>query len=364
MRNTAARLGVLCAALAYWGLARTAGAQPTSLSRVSVESVTMIDVIRGEGTTGNPDASLDVMAVGRLGRGWTVIVQPWFFKSSAVKSEWAKEIYQAAVRHERPGRVATRLEAGFISSPIGLGMLDARADVNLLVLPHLSYILGLPQFEREAPPVRAIAKSYPLGAVGTISTEHWDLRAAVVSSAPTRKYALYATPGNPSHTPVSIVGGGVTFFPGFRVGASYAGGRYASEAELSAPSAASPTLRMWTVEGELAFWYTKLSGEYTRERFIRGTTQNSASTWFFQGTQTLAPRWFVAGRSEGITAPAPLALRASRSEVSFRVNEAAVGYRMTRELTVKGTVVGQRFFMASTTDTRAGVQLVWSRRWW
>lgn len=200
------------------------------------------------------------------------------------------------------------------------------------------------------------------------------MRAAIVSSAPARKFALYATPGNPQHTPVAVVGGGITFFPGFRIGATYAGGHYASRAELSAPvsatsavsavSAPAPSLRMWNLEGEFSFGYTKLLAEYTRERFIRGTTENRSSTWFIQGTQTLAPRWFVAGRSENITAPAPLALRSSRTAVSFRVNEAALGYRMTNDLTLKGSVLGQRYFMASEADTRAGVQLVWSRRWW
>lgn len=370
MRRAVLRVGLV--ALTLSGVARQGQAQPASLSRVSLESVTMIDVVRGDGTTGNPDASLDVMAVARIGRGWTAIVQPWFFKSSTANSDWIKEIYQAAVRHERPGRVATRLEAGFISSPIGLGMLDMRADTNPLLLAHMSYIVGLPAFEKDAPAMRAIAKSYPLGAVGTVSTTHWDVRAAIVSAAPTRKYALYATPDNPQHTPVTVLGGGITFFPGFRVGASYAGGHYASSSEVSGPvsavpsaiSAAAPALRMWNLEGELAFGYTRLSAEYTRERFIRSATENRASTWFIQGTQTLAPRWFVAGRSESITAPAPLALRASRTEVSFRVNEAVLGYRVTRDLTLKSSVIGQRYFMASAADKRAGVQLVWSRRWW
>ena len=38
-----------------------------------------------------------------------------------------KQIWQAGVRYERPGAIATRLDAGYMVSPIGLGLLDNRS---------------------------------------------------------------------------------------------------------------------------------------------------------------------------------------------------------------------------------------------
>src|SRR5207244_1562946 len=128
----------------------------------------------------------------------------------------------------RAGRVATRVDAGYIASPIGLGMLDMRADANPTIRPHLSYFVPLMPFDRAAPMVGPIVASYPLGAQVTASTSWWDARGAVVSSAPTRRFALNAGVPNPRATPVLVAGGGATPHPGLRVGAAFASGRYAT----------------------------------------------------------------------------------------------------------------------------------------
>src|SRR6476469_2875300 len=95
-----------------------------SLSRVSLDSVGAVDLFQGEGTTGNPDASVDISGVVRLADGWSVHVRPWFFKSSSNGSAWSRELYQAAVQYERPGTTSLRVDAGYIASPIGLGMVE------------------------------------------------------------------------------------------------------------------------------------------------------------------------------------------------------------------------------------------------
>lgn len=124
-----------------------------------------------------------------------------------------RELYQAAVRYERHAALSYRIDAGYIASPLGLGMLDMRADVNPTIQPHLSYFVPLLPFDTGAPMVGAIAASYPLGITTTASTARWDARAAVVNSAPTRRSAFNATRGNPDATPVLIAGGGVTLRP-------------------------------------------------------------------------------------------------------------------------------------------------------
>ena len=347
----------------------TAAAAPSaahaqSLSRVSLDSVGAIDLFRGDGTTGQPGASIDISSVIRIGSGWSAHIRPWFFKSSAHDSTWSRELYQAALRYEHHGALSVRVDAGYIASPLGLGMLDMRADLNPTIQPHLSYFVPLLPFDSGAPAVGAITASYPLGAAATVSTTRWDARAAIVNSAPTRRSAFNSARGNPDSTPVFIAGGGVTPRPGLRLGAGFARGQYATDRELRDPAGSRRNLRMWTVEGEYAFGYTKLAGEWTAERFLHGATQDTAFTWFGQVLQTLAPRWFVAARHEAISAP-PLAVAATGApRLSFRTSEGTVGYRLTPELTLRASVTASRWYTASTSDQKAGVQVVWSRRWW
>ena len=336
-----------------------------SLSRVSLDSVSAIDVFTGNGTTGNPDESIDISSVIRLADNWSVHVRPWFFKSSAKGATWSKEIYQAALRYRRPGATALRLDAGYIAAPIGLGMLDMRADINPTIQPHLSYFVPLLPFERGAPGVNPIAASYPLGANLTVSTHTWDLRGAVVATTPVRRYALSLVGGkSPKPTPTMVVGGGVTPVAGLRVGGSYAAGRYAAPSEVTNDPDTKRNLRMWTMEGEYAFAYTRLSAEVTRERFDRGAASDTAGTWFVQGVQTISPHWFAAVRHEAISAPPLVFAGPGAPRLSFRTTERTVGYRLTPEWTARGSVTSQRFYTATTTDTRLGLQLVWSRRWW
>jgi hypothetical protein len=340
----------------------TASAQ--TLSRASVDSVTAIDLFKGAGTTGRPDASIDISSVIRVSNDWTLQVRPWFFKSSDNNATWSKEIYQAALRYQRAGDTSVRLEAGYIASPVGLGMTDMRADINPTIQPHLSYFVPLLPFERGVPNVNAITASYPLGANLTVSKDKWDVRGALLASSPVRRYAISLFGRNQlTPTPTVVFGGGVTPRPGLRFGGSYVSGPYAASSEVTDGST-THDLRMWTVEGEYAFDYTRVSGEFTRERFEHGPSSDTAATWFVQGVQTISPRWFAAFRHEAVGAPPALFAGPDGPRLAFRTTERTVAFRLTPEWTVRNSLTSQRFYMATTTDTRLGVQLVWSRRWW
>jgi hypothetical protein len=361
------RLGNICAAMAVTAVLAGPGAVAAyaqSLSRVSLDSVGAVDLFGGEGTTGNPDASVDISSVFRLSDSLSLHVRPWFFKSSSNGSTWSKELYEAAVEYERPGPVSLRVEGGYITSPIGLGILDMRADTNPTIQPHLSYYVPLLPFDRTAPGVGPITNSYPLGVNVTTSTAHWDLRGAVVNAAPTRRYAVNNARGNPDATPVAIGGGGITLIPGLRIGTSFAAGHYATADEVSDPAKAPRQLTMWTAEGEYAFGYTKIAAEFTREMFSHGNATDRSSTWFVQGMHTLSPRWFVAGRHEAISAPPMVFGGPGAPRLAFRTSEGTAGYRLTRDFTLRASVVAARFYTATTTDNRVGVQIVWARRWW
>jgi hypothetical protein len=261
-----------------------------------------------------------------------VYVRPWFRQPRA--TTWEKEIYQAAVQYERPGTVAMRLDAGYIVSPIGLGMMDTRPGVNPTITPHLTYLISMPVFDRTAPRVSPIAATYPLGSQVTVSTTHWDVRGALVNSAPNRSFAINGG-DNPRATPVVVGGAGVTPRTGLRLGVSFARGAYATRDELT--TTASGDQRGMTViafEGEYAFGYTKLAGEFMGDRLDTSVGAVVAYAWFVQGAQTLSPRWFAAARQEGSSAPPGLA---SGRRTSMHISEATLGFRIGSGLTARGS---------------------------
>ncbi len=345
--------GILSAALT------AAPARAQAVSPVSVDSAVSINGFRGQNAADRPDVVVDITATVRLGKGWSAYVRPWFRKASTAPYDLATEIYQAAAQYQRTGRVSTRVDLGYILSPIGIGMLDMRPDTNPMITPHLSYLIPMPTFDPGVPATTPIASSYPLGGQVTVSTNLWDARAAVVSAPPNRDFVLYAT-GNSSARPALVVGGGVTPKTGLRVGAAYATGEYAKADEITRAPFRGRQMDMFSVEGEYAFGYTRLTGEMTHTRLETGIGHTVARQWFIQGIQSLAPRWFVAGRHEGATAP----IRPSGGpHPTLRLNEATVGYRATEAFTLRGAFVTRQTYFSPIVSKQVGVSLVWAQRW-
>lgn len=77
----------------------------------------------------------------------------------------------------------------------------------------------------------AIASRYPLGGQVTVSTERWDVRGALVDSAPTRIHVIGGGT-NPGPTPVVEGGAGITPKTGVRLGVSFTHGAYLKGDEL------------------------------------------------------------------------------------------------------------------------------------
>jgi hypothetical protein len=361
------RTTVACALLvAAMGTGR-AFAQEQAPARVSLDSVISIDAFQGQATVDDPNIVVDVTAVFRLADGWLVYLRPWFREPRLPHpqnpSNWDKEIYQAAVQYQRTGRVSTRVDAGYIVSPIGLGMMDTRPGINPTIAPHLSYVQPIPAFEGGAPRVGVIAASYPLGTQLTLSTTKWDARAAVVNSAPTRAYVI-GRENNPRSTPVVITGAGLTPMSGLRVGAAFATGVYVRGEELTVPSEQDRDFRMFNVEGDFAFGYTRISGEVTQTRFAAVVGAATARGWFVQGTHTLSPRWFVAARQEGVSAPPLVTAATSGSRRTFHASETTVGYRLSRDLTLRSSFMARKAYTRTEWDQQVGLSVVWARRWW
>jgi hypothetical protein len=347
-------LVVLCPTLLY--------AQPQTPARFSVDSAVQIDQLQGQSTVDRPNIVIDVTASMRLGPGWTLYMRPWFRQPR--NSTWDREIYQAAVQYERTGRVSTRVDAGYIVSPVGLGMMDTRPGVNPTILPHLSYVTPMPAFDAGAPRVQPIASTYPLGAQVTASGLKWDARGGVISAPTNRIFIVNAPTPNPKPRPFVVAGGGITPRVGLRLGASYGAGEYVTREELAVPSANGRMLRMASVEGDYAFGYSRFTGEVTRDRLETSAGTETAYAWFIQGTQTLAPRWFVAARQEGASAPPLRTATVTGRRTIFHVTEATLGYRLTPELAVRGSFITRKAFTRGDWDQQAGVSLVWARRWY
>ena len=347
-------------------VAAAASAQP--VARFSLESVLAADEFAGAGVSGRPQLVVDVSLAVRLGDNWQIYVRPWFRlprpnSSTAPTQPWDKELYQAGVRYERRGPVGLRIDAGQILSPIGLGLYDVRPGVNPTILPHLSYLTPMPAFDPTGPRVSAVSATYPLGAQLTLSTGRWDARAALVNSAPTRVYAIGAVT-NPSQTPVVAAGGGVTPITGLRIGASIAHGAYATRQEITVPSAGGRAMTIAGGEGEWEFGGTKVSGEILRTGFETLAGTSVAYEWFVQGQQTLSPRWFVASRREGTSAPPLINGVAVGSRMDLDIFEATAGFRVTPDVTLRSSYYARRFYGATDWARQAGVSVVWARRWW
>jgi hypothetical protein len=353
-------------ALIVAGAAPPASAQ--SVARFVLDSAVSLDEFGGENVSDQPQIVIDVSAGVRLGDRWQLYVRPWFRLPRAttptgVRPAWETELYQAGVRYERPGAVATRVDAGYIISPIGLGLLDSRPNLNPTILPHLSYVIPMLPFDTTGPRVSAISASYPLGAQLTVSTTRWDARAAVINSAPTRAYLLGAVT-NPRQTPVVVFGGGVTPVTGLRFGASFAHGDYARPEEITRPGSAGRSMTMAGGEGELEFRYTKIRSEIVRTAFETSTLTAVAYEWFVEGIQTLSPRWFLAGREEGTSAPPLRTGLIVGQRTNFEVVEATAGFRVNPEITLRGSYDARRFYGSTNWDNQAGMSIVWARRWW
>jgi hypothetical protein len=356
------RTAIVAAAwLTTVGIATPAQAQ--SPARFSIDSAISVDVFRGENALDRPNIIVDVTAVTRLGKGWLAYVRPWLRQPRT--TAWDKQIYQAALQYSRHDAIATRLDLGYIASPIGIGMLDTRPGINPTIAPHFSYFTPLPAFDASAPRVLPIAATYPLGGMFTASTAKWDARAAIVNTMPTRIFII-----NNAVNPraAAAIEGGVGVNPkiGMRLGASFARGQYATKDELK-PSGSADEGRMATltsIEGEYAFAFTKITGEVTHGRFEVPSGTATSYAWFVQGTQTLTPRWFAAARYESALAPTAPTLPAGTGRPTLRYSEATAGYRLTTEFTVRTSVMGRKSFTRSDWDRQVGVSLVWARRWW
>jgi hypothetical protein len=341
-----------------------AGAQQARPALFAVETSAAIDEVvdfNGNYSTG---LIVDGVVSADFGRGFQGMVRPFAQRMSS--GEWNRQIWLAAIRYERPGPLGLRVDGGLIPSPIGLANLTLRPHLNPTISQPSSLFTPLPPLEPgRGPRATLLGAVYAWGAQATISGSRWDARAAVIDSSPLRTRRIFAETNPPRFMQV-VLGGGVTPIVGLRVGGSVTRGGWQRAGENPATTA-DRDATIVTVESELSFRYTAVAGEWTRDELETSSGNRVATGWFLQAQQTLAPRWFVAGRFERMSAPAVFWFPGSDMPHVYRQRlngvEGALGYRVTPEITLRVSHRARRGFGRLDFDQTLGISAVWWRRW-
>ena len=334
-------------------------AQQARPSRLAIDTVAAIN----ESVDGNGDDAtgliVDAIVSVSLGRGFEGVVWP-IVQRLASTGRWNQDVWIATLRYERAGPIGVRIEGGLLPSPIGLANLTVRRPhLNPTISQPSSLFTPLPSLELGGPRLNLLGAVYPFGGQVTISGAHWDARAALIDTSPLRRRGVFADPKPPRFANL-VVGGGVTPVVGFRVGASMTHGGWQRAGESPATTS-NRDATVVTVESEFSFAYTMLSGEWVRDAIATSSGTRVASGWFVQGRQTLAPRWFVAGRVERMASP--LVLPTGVQPQQFSSTEETLGYRLTPELTVRAGHRARRGFRRPGYEHQVAVSVVWWRRW-
>jgi hypothetical protein len=281
-----------------------------------------------------------------------VSFRPLFWR--VMMGEWQAYVVQASVRYEFEKGSKWRVEAGKFTSPVGLGMTENRASVNdSIIWWHRGYYSFLPTMGGGAAPHALVSSIYPVGVQANTSAKYWDARVAFIDRAPTDFFHMEDTPFRPN----GVVGGGITPRQGLRIGGAVARGR-SGNALISDP------YTLVNVEGEYAFGYTKISGEFTRDRFETPTGDRQARGATLQMKQTLTPRLYLHSRGTVITSPVTVAATGEVPDRTSWYTDTTVGFLVNEETTVRLAHSAIRRWNGPAVDHQIGVGLVWAKRWW
>ena len=348
--------GALLAALLAFPASITAQAQLPSWFSIDTTAAVDRQLDSSNATTG---VMLDTFMSAKIGPGLEIYTRP--FVQRLGTGEWNRQVWLAAARYERSGTVNLRVEGGLIPAPIGLANLTLRPQLNPTISQPASLFQGLPPMEPGSPRVTLLGAIYPYGVTATVSREKWDARAALIDVSPMRSRRIFGDVNPPRFANV-VVGGGVTPIVGLRFGASVTRGGWKAPAERPV-STETLDATVMSFETEFAFRYTKLAGEYTRDVVATTSGESVSAGWYFQGQQTLAPRWFVAGRVERIngTVRDPLL---TPTVSAFMGMEETLGYRLTPDLTFRVSHRARRQFAQTDFVNQMLGSIVWARRWY
>ena len=378
VRSRAVGRAAAVAAVVLTTCAGSARAQDVT-GRVAMEAVASVSFSSAD--DGEPFLIFDQVTTVQARPGWDVIVRPWVRRMPG--AGWAAEMYQLQVRYTSSTRIPVRLDAGIITSPLGLATLELRPDQNPTISAPFYYFVPLPAFDGNFDKVTLMSGGYPLGAIVSASGTRWDVRGGVTDATPARARSVFSRSKGPSATQF-VIGGGITPVAGLRLGGGLSTGRYridaASQKNMVIPSGSDgseyatggvigrgtrlPDERatLVNVEGEYAIGYTKVSGEFIVDRFETVIRPAVVRGFNLEAVRTLAPRWFAAGRAVRASTPlltsTPIARRVTTS------TEATMGYRLSPTLTLRAGYQGSTAFTRPSWEHAIVVSAVWAERWW
>jgi hypothetical protein len=336
-----------------------ASAQSVWSERLTVEFVGAVNT--SSLTPDDPFVVLDGTATVRVTNTLDVIIRPYFRRLPG--GDWSNEMYQLQVRYQPSTRVPVRIDAGIISSPLGIIALEMRPDRNPIIGTPSYYFSPLPSFDGRFDRVQLLSGGYPLGAIVSSSGRHWDARAGVTDGTPARNRKMMST-GRPPAEPQFVAGGGVTPVDGLRLGAGFAHGVYRERTPSGSaiPQTNDASATVFNLEGEYAVGYTRIAGEWIMDSFETASAPAVARGYLLEASRTLTPRWYVAARTT--RASTPVFAAGVRVRRSGGTADATIGYRATPEITFKAGYQGSRTYTRLDWDHAAAVSIVWSRRWW
>jgi hypothetical protein len=349
--------GACLLALLLWGTA--AAAQEARPSTVAIDTTAEADVAVDADGNDTRAAIFDAVISAGIGSHFEAIVRPFVQRLST--GEWNRQIWVAALRYQRTGPVSLRIDGGLIPSPVGLSNLMLRPNLNPTIALPASLFTPLPPAELRAPRTTLLGAVYAYGVTGTVSTQRWDARVAVMDTSPLRTRRIFAETNPPRFTNV-VLGGGVTPFVGLRAGASVTTGGWQRAGE-------SPTITedrdatIVTLESEYSVRYTKLSAEWVRAVMDSGAGDLTPAGWYVQGQQVITPRVFAAGRVERIGADALVLNSPTLVRQHLTGFEEVVGFRITPEITVRAGHRARQTYGRTTFIHAAEVSIVWWKRW-
>lgn len=358
------------ALVAFVALAAPAAAQYPGGAMTERMSLEAVASVRTDSVNANdPFLYFDAAATIRLTSGLDVVIRPYVRRLPG--GDWDTQMYQLQVRYQPGTKIPIRVDAGIISSPLGLGTLELRPDQNPLVTNNFYYFAPLPSFDGYQDQVQLLSGGYPIGAIVSTSGERWDARAGVTDGTPARYRKIFAREG-PSAMAQFVAGGGVTPYPGLRVGAGFAYGGYRRAEDLlddpeyyggdwgEGGSFHDESATVFNVEAEYAFHHTRLSGEWVRDAFESEQGHAVARGFYVQGVQTLTPRIFAAARFVRVSAPFSTASSPVRRARS--AGELGAGYRLTPDWTLRAGYLATRSYTGDPWEHAATVSIVWAQR--
>jgi hypothetical protein len=329
-------------------------------SRIASDVVAAVDGDAGSEVERKPTAWFDLFGAIRVTDALDVRARPVVFRRS-FDGEWRAQMYELALRYERPGSVGWRVDVGQFTSPVGLSILENRPDRNPVVSPHSTLYLPIPRYENGTPTTFLLAASYPLGAKVTVSGSKWDVRAAVTDSSPIRGRPFFGDDKPPRMANV-MVGGGMTPHIGLRLGAAAAYGPYADESEVRDRSRGDRTASLIQLEGEWSFGHTRLAGEWLWTRRELAQSYARVDGGWIEAVQTLSPRLFAAARYDEQWTRWTTPPETAEREEPYRRIETALGFRVTPELTLRGAYMTRHGYVVGFWDDQFLASIVYARK--